>query len=79
MVWNTHVPRDWGFQAYNNDPAGLMRRIEEIGARPVNVPHRQNRAVIFNSDLIHATAPLNFRPGYANRRLNVTLLFGNRA
>ena len=79
MVWNTHVPRDWGFQAYNNDPAGLMRRIEEIGAQPVNVPHRQNRAVLFDSDLIHATAPLNFRPGYANRRLNVTLLFGNRA
>ncbi len=79
MVWNTHVPRDWGFQAYNNDPAGLMRRIDEIGARPVNVPHRQNRAVLFDSDLIHATAPLNFRPGYTNRRLNVTLLYGNRA
>ena len=79
MVWNTHVPRDWAFHAYNNDPDGLMRRIDEIGAKPVNVPHRQNRAVLFDSDLIHATAPLNFRPGYRNRRINVTLLFGNRS
>ena len=45
---------------------------------PVNVPYRQNRAVIFNSDLFHATAPLDFKPGYANRRVNVTMLFGRR-
>jgi len=35
-------------------------------------------AVIFNSDLFHGTAPLRFRKGYQDRRVNVTLLFGER-
>jgi hypothetical protein len=28
--------------------------------------------------LFHATAPLSFKPGYENRRINVTMLFGRR-
>jgi hypothetical protein len=42
------------------------------------VPHRCNRAVIFNSDLIHRTDDIRFRPGYENRRINVTFLYGVR-
>jgi hypothetical protein len=40
------------------------------------VPHKQNRAVIFNSDLFHETDTINFKEGYENRRINVTMLFG---
>ena len=42
------------------------------------VPHRQNRVVLFNSDLFHETARFTFKPGYKNRRINVTMLFGRR-
>ena len=46
---------------------------------PVRVPYRCNRAAIFDSSLIHESGGVRFRPGYANRRINLTLLFGDRA
>ena len=42
------------------------------------VPHNENRAVIFNSNLFHETDNIKFKAGYENRRINVTLLFGRR-
>lgn len=78
VVHDAPVPEAWDFQRYNADPSALMRHVRDSGARAVTVPHRQNRAVIFDSGLVHATAPLRFRAGYANRRINVTLLFGHR-
>lgn len=33
---------------------------------------------MFDSDLFHATDDPHFRPGYLNRRINITLLYGNR-
>jgi hypothetical protein len=48
------------------------------GARPFVIPHKQNRVVIFNSDLFHKTDSYHFREGYENRRINITLLYGYR-
>jgi hypothetical protein len=45
---------------------------------PVRVPYRANRAVIFDSDLFHASDDPHFRDGYSNRRINVTILYGLR-
>ncbi|MBM3531828.1 MAG: tetratricopeptide repeat protein [Alphaproteobacteria bacterium] len=78
IVYPAEAPADWSFDEINLDADRMWRFVRESGAEPVNVPHRQNRAVIFNSDLFHATAPLRFRPGYENRRINVTMLFGGR-
>lgn len=78
VVWDKEAPLAWDFTKYNNDQAALRRFLEETQARAVNIPHRQNRVVIFNSDLIHETAPLAFRDGYENRRINITMLFGKR-
>jgi Flp pilus assembly protein TadD len=78
VVWDKEAPLDWDFATYNNDQAAIRRFLDETGARAINVPHRQNRVVIFNSDLFHATAPLTFRDGYENRRINITMLYGRR-
>lgn len=78
IVWDKEAPLDWDFAKYNNDQEAMRRFLEQSQARPVNIPHRQNRAVIFNSDLIHETAPLHFRDGYDNRRINITMLYGKR-
>jgi hypothetical protein len=48
------------------------------GAKAVTIPHRSNRAVIFDSDLFHETDTIRFKDGYLNRRINVTMLFGQR-
>jgi hypothetical protein len=45
-------------------------------AKAQRVPYRANRCVLFDSSLIHITDEIHFRPGYENRRVNVTLLYG---
>ena len=53
--------------------------LADSGASSLRIPYRCNRAAIFDSDLFHRTDDFRFRPGYANRRVNVTLLYGERA
>ena len=77
-VFDVAAPPDWGFADYNLDPARLERLVAAEGRAPVRVPYRCNRAVIFDSSLIHESGGVRFRSGYANRRINLTLLFGER-
>lgn len=44
----------------------------------VKVAYRSNRALMFNGGLIHSTDRMTFKPGYLNRRINLTLVFGLR-
>lgn len=78
VVWDQEAPPDWDFAAYNTNLAAMQRFLAESQAQPVTIPHRQNRAAIFNSDLFHATDRIKFAPGYENRRINITLLYGTR-
>ncbi len=79
VIHKAHAPSDWAFRTYNADSARMAEFLEESGDEPVTVPYRQNRVVIFDSDLFHRTDDLDFRPGYENRRINVTMLFGDRS
>jgi hypothetical protein len=54
----------------------LEERIREVGARVKRVTHRRNRVVMFDSNLVHESMSINFAPGYENRRINLTWLFG---
>ncbi len=78
IFWDKEAPLDWDFETYNADEAAIRGFLKESGARAVNVPHRQNRVVIFNSDLFHETGDICFKEGYENRRINITMLFGKR-
>jgi tetratricopeptide (TPR) repeat protein len=78
VVWDKAAPLDWDFDKYNTDESAIRRFLTEAGAKPVTIPYRANRAVIFDSDLFHETDRLSFKEGYQNRRLNVTLLYGER-
>lgn len=78
MVWDKAAPAEWSFKKYNRDEEAIRRFLADSGARAHEVPYRQNRALIFNSDLFHQSGSLRFKPGYANRRINVTMLFGRR-
>jgi tetratricopeptide (TPR) repeat protein len=77
-VWDQEAPLDWDFRSYNNDESKMYAFIEESGAAALDVPYRQNRVVMFNSDLFHRTGEIRFAPGYENRRINITLLYGDR-
>ena len=80
VVWDQEAPDEWDFKAYNNDENKdkIREFLRRAQARPVTVPHRQNRALIFNSNLFHETDTLKFKDEYESRRINVTLLYGYR-
>jgi Flp pilus assembly protein TadD len=78
VVWPECAPLDWDFSDYNRTPEKLMDWIAQRGLDPIEVPHRSNRAVLFDSNLVHRTGDLDFQPGYENRRINITMLFGQR-
>lgn len=78
VVWDKEAPADWDFARYNTDERAMRDFLAAHGARAHRIAHRCNRAVVFNSDLMHETDHLSFRSGYANRRVNVTMLYGRR-
>ena len=41
----------------------------------LRVPHRANRALVFESRLFHQTDSMRFAEGFTKRRINVTFLF----
>jgi len=78
IVYRAEAPSDWDFDKYNNDTEAMHRFLEKENAGSMRIPYRCNRAVIFNSDLFHETDSLHFRDGFENRRINITMLFGDR-
>jgi len=78
VVWDAAAPLDWNFAKYNAAEDDITAFLKAQDSKPVTIPYRANRAVIFDSDLFHETDVIAFKPGYENRRINVTLLFGRR-
>lgn len=80
VVYRKEHPLDWNWEEYNTakyDPV-IHERIERLleSAESVTIPYRENRAVMFASNLFHSSGALRFADGFENRRTNVTLLFG---
>jgi tetratricopeptide (TPR) repeat protein len=76
VVYDIPVPKSWTFAQYNSDPERLEAYVKLHDAKPLRVPYRENRCVLFDSSLIHVTDEMRFKPGYENRRTNITLLYG---
>lgn len=74
LVYPAKAPADWSFEDINVDTAKALAFVGE--RQPIRVPYRQNRAVIFDSRLFHATDSFHFKDDYLKRRINVTMLFG---
>jgi Flp pilus assembly protein TadD len=80
VVWDKEAPREWDFKTYNSDKnrGRIYEWLTQQGAQEIRIPYRANRAVLFNSDLFHETDDIAFKEGPANRRINITLLYGHR-
>jgi len=79
IVYDVPAPASWSYAEYNNTSSdGIMAFLKEHKAGSQTVPHKCNRAVLFNSNLFHETDAIRFKDGYENRRINVTYLFGKR-
>lgn len=74
--WKERVPIRF-FAETQDEKDKIMRKI--IGAPtadPFIVPYGGNKVALFESRLLHKTNEVEFKDGYANRRVNLTLLFG---
>ncbi len=77
VVCMREAPAEWDFEQYNNRPDEIRAFVRDSETRVI--PYRCNRLVMFHSNLIHATDDFRFKPGLENRRINVTMLFGERS
>ena len=76
VIYDVPAPGSWTFADYNVHQSKMKAYLKVHKAESLRVPYRENRCVIFDSSLIHITDELHFKPGYQNRRINVTLLYG---
>ena len=77
IVYDVPAPPSWLFEEYNkNDSTAIYAFLKKTGAGYRKIPYKCNRAALFNSNLFHETDKIDFKEGYANRRINVTYLFG---
>ena len=77
QIWKKIPPDDWSFGDYNYDINS--KKMEELlkkdKAEKIQVPYKENRAVIFNSKLFHKTDRFDFKDNFTDRRLNLTFLY----
>ena len=78
VIYRKEAPSVWAASSYNDERSEKGRLNFVKDAVNVSVPYKSNRAILFNSNLLHETAPVKFKPGYTNRRINVVFLFGSR-
>jgi tetratricopeptide (TPR) repeat protein len=77
-LFDVPSPPDWHFLDFNSNKNKIYDFLKEHGAQSKVVPHRCNRAVLFNSALFHETDKIAFEDGYETRRVNFTYLFGRQ-
>ncbi|MCZ6559769.1 MAG: tetratricopeptide repeat protein [Gammaproteobacteria bacterium] len=77
VVYTKEAPAEWDFDKYNNEYDAIEAFAQD--SESVVVQYRCNRAVLFHSNLIHKTDNIHFKTGLENRRINITMLFVQRA
>jgi hypothetical protein len=78
VIYDLEAPLSWDFSRYNERTDLIRRFVASHNPRAFRVAYRQNRAIVFNSDLFHATEAVRFSPDYPDHRINVTMLYGDR-
>jgi len=78
VVYDVEAPLDWNFKTYNENQNRIHNYLSDHGSGKIVVPYGENRIVLFNSNLFHESDTIDFRLGYENRRINITMLFGLR-
>jgi tetratricopeptide (TPR) repeat protein len=76
LVCRVPPPAGWELHDYDADKGPIAAFLELHAADSLAVPYRENRAALFQSRLFHRSDSPEFAPGYENRRINLTLLFG---
>ena len=73
VMYESKPPGAWSFVDANTDLPRISTLLEH--AASVRIPYKWNRAVLFKGERFHRTDAMRFRPGYRNRRINLTFLY----
>jgi len=76
LLYGARAPErrsDERFVARDED---IRAHLSSVNAKAVKVPYRANRAVLFDSSLLHESDAFEFAEGYENRRINITFVYG---
>ena len=76
VIYETAPPQDWQLTNYSKDLNLIKNYLSGHGGKSTCIPYRENRAVLFKSELFHKSDRINFKPGYKNHRINITMIFG---
>ncbi len=77
-IYKIPAPPNWTFIDYNTKNEDMNNILKNQKNKYFSIPYKYNRAVIFDSSLFHETQYLSFEDHYEGRRINSTILFGNR-
>jgi lipoprotein NlpI len=66
-------------ESYDADRERAVAFLAQHAAETIAVPYGENRAVMFQSRLLHRSDAPDFEIGYENHRINLTFLFGRHA
>ncbi|PPR78483.1 MAG: hypothetical protein CFH01_00972 [Alphaproteobacteria bacterium MarineAlpha2_Bin1] len=75
IIYDKPVPKNWNFEEYNQSDIKIKNYLKKSESRKIEIPYKQNRAVIFDSKFIHQSQKIDFKKGYVNQRINITMLF----
>jgi hypothetical protein len=75
-VCRIQPPADWTISDHATDRSRAVSFLEQHAENSLVVPYKANRAVLFDSRLVHASDAPVFQKTYENHRINVTMLFG---
>ena len=73
LIWDKESPKNWNFDKYNNNHIEIKKFLKRSKSKMKRIKYKSNRAIIFNSNLFHASDNFNFKKNYENRRINITL------
>ena len=72
-IWLIKPPKEWSFISYNSNTEKIK---DYIGTeKPLDIPYKFNRAILFDSKYFHATSGVSMKKGKLNRRVSFTFLF----
>lgn len=78
IVWDKESPDNWTFSDYNSSQNKIREFLRNACAKPIRIPYKENRILMFNSTLFHETDEIKFKDQFDKRRLNITFLYGQR-
>jgi hypothetical protein len=83
VLYDKEQTLDWDWYKTNaekENPEVLQRIMTYLeDANTTTIQYRENRAVMFYSNMFHRSDRFFFKSGYENSRMNVTMLFGQHA